>query len=55
LLNGIPLSIWYDWKNDGRDPDDGEQNFGTVTDDLQPKPAYAGISVELGPLPQYIV
>lgn len=43
LLNGIPLSIWYDWKNDGKDPADGEQNFGTVTDDLQPKPAYTAL------------
>jgi polysaccharide biosynthesis protein PslG len=43
LLNGVPLSIWYDWKNDGRDPGDGEQNFGTVTDDLYPKPAYTAL------------
>jgi len=43
LLNGIPLSIWYDWKNDGRDPADNEQNFGTVTEDLQPKPAYTAL------------
>jgi hypothetical protein len=43
LLNGIPLSIWYDWKNDGTDPDDGEQNFGTVTDDLKPKLAYGAL------------
>lgn len=40
---GIPISIWYDWKNDGHDPDDGEQNFGTVTEDLQPKPAYLAL------------
>lgn len=40
LLNGVPLSIWYDWKNDGNDPADHEQNFGTVTSDLNPKPAY---------------
>jgi hypothetical protein len=40
LLLGVPLSIWYDWKNDGTDPDDGEQNFGTVTPDLKPKPAF---------------
>ncbi|HXR06073.1 MAG TPA: hypothetical protein VN765_02010, partial [Candidatus Acidoferrum sp.] len=33
----------YDWKNDGRDPADNEQNFGTVTDDLQPKPAYTAL------------
>ena len=43
LLNGVPLSIWYDWKNDGTEPKDGEQNFGTVMDDLRPKPAYAAI------------
>ena len=40
LSQGIPLSIWYDWKNDGTDPTNTEQNFGTVTADLVPKPAY---------------
>jgi len=51
LLNGVPLSIWYDWKNDGLDPDDGEANFGTVNRDLRPKPAYAALKTmteELG-------
>jgi hypothetical protein len=43
LSEGIPISIWYDWKNDGHDPDDGEQNFGTVTETLEPKPAYRAI------------
>jgi hypothetical protein len=43
LLNGVPLSIWYDWKNDGPDPADGEQNFGTVAFDLTPKPAYTAL------------
>jgi hypothetical protein len=43
LLNGIPVSIWYDWKNDGDDPTEHEQNFGTVTSDLRPKPAYTAI------------
>ncbi len=43
LLNGVPLSIWYDWKNDGQDPNYSEDNFGTVTYDLQPKPAYHAI------------
>ncbi len=38
LSKGVPLSIWYDWKNDGTNPNDGEQNFGTVTDALDPKP-----------------
>ena len=40
LLNNVPLSIWYDWKNDGTDANDAEHNFGTVFPDLQPKPAY---------------
>ena len=40
LIAGIPLSIWYDWKNDGNDPGEREHNFGTVLPDLAPKPAY---------------
>jgi len=43
LLHGVPLSIWYDWKNDGDDPAENEHNFGTVTADLKPKPAYTAI------------
>jgi polysaccharide biosynthesis protein PslG len=43
LLNGVPISIWYDWKNDGNDPNENEHNFGTVRSDLQPKPAYLAI------------
>jgi hypothetical protein len=40
LLHGVPLSIWYDWKNDGDDPAEREHNFGLVRPNLQPKPAY---------------
>jgi hypothetical protein len=43
LLNRVPLSIWYDWKNDGDDPNENEHNFGTVLPDLTPKPAYIAI------------
>jgi polysaccharide biosynthesis protein PslG len=43
LLHGVPLSIWYDWKNDGPDPNENEHNFGTVLPDLAPKPAYLAI------------
>jgi hypothetical protein len=45
LLNGIPLSIWYDWKNDGQDTAYNEHNFGTVVHDLKPKPAYEALQV----------
>jgi hypothetical protein len=43
LWSGIPLSIWYDWMNDGSDPTEKEQNWGTVMPDLKPKPAYAAL------------
>lgn len=36
-LEYIPVSIWYDWKNDGPNPDDKEHNFGIMRNDLQPK------------------
>lgn len=30
LANGIPLSIWYDWQDDGVDPNEAEHHFGLV-------------------------
>lgn len=45
LMCGVPISIWYDWKNDGTDPNDWEQNFGTVTNDLEPKPSYNAVKL----------
>jgi polysaccharide biosynthesis protein PslG len=43
LLNEVPLSIWYDWKNDGTDRGENEHNFGTVSNDLKPKSAYEAV------------
>ncbi len=48
LAEGIPLSIWYDWHDDGDDPKNAEHRFGIVhhaflKDGLTPyapKPAY---------------
>ncbi len=48
LSQEIPVSIWYDWHDDGRDPQEAEHHFGTVQHqeypDRQPvydtKPAY---------------
>ncbi len=40
LLCGVPISIWYDWKNDGLDPAYNEHNFGTVSNNLALKPSY---------------
>jgi len=43
LSSGIPVSIWYDWKNDGNDPNNSEHNFGMVDANLKPKPAYLAV------------
>jgi hypothetical protein len=43
LHSGVPISIWYDWKNDGPDVNEREHNFGTVTLDLRPKPSYLAV------------
>lgn len=31
VANGISLSIWYDWRDDGLNPDEPEHHFGTVS------------------------
>jgi polysaccharide biosynthesis protein PslG len=46
--NEIPISIWYDWRDDGTDPADPEHHFGIVRNSYrsggepvyEPKPAY---------------
>jgi polysaccharide biosynthesis protein PslG len=48
LSEGINLSIWYDWRDDGPDPKNTENNFGLLSNayhknenpPLKPKPAY---------------
>ena len=48
VANEIPMSIWYDWRDDGSDPKDPEHHFGLVRNTYQsgrdqvyePKPAY---------------
>jgi hypothetical protein len=46
IANGIPVSIWYDWHEDGTDPKEPEHHFGTVENAYRsgpvyvPKPAY---------------
>jgi len=48
LANDIPVSIWYDWHDDGKDPKEPEHHFGTVmhpyfkdrTPVYDPKPSY---------------
>ncbi len=48
LASGVPLTIWYDWRDDGTNPKEVEHNFGTVRHDYlggktppyESKPAY---------------
>lgn len=40
LANGVNLSIFYDWRDDGNDPKENEHRFGTVRQDFTPKPSF---------------
>ncbi|WP_269524542.1 hypothetical protein [Coraliomargarita parva] len=40
---GVEVNMIYDFKNDGRDPYEAEDNFGLVDYDLNPKPAYYAV------------
>ncbi|MBS1703219.1 MAG: cellulase family glycosylhydrolase [Armatimonadetes bacterium] len=37
---GSPVSIYYDWKDDGDDARNSEHRFGIVRSNLKPKPAF---------------
>ncbi|MDR1281608.1 MAG: hypothetical protein LBK99_12390, partial [Opitutaceae bacterium] len=43
LALGVEVSVYYDFKDDGRDPREAEHNFGLMTFDWQPKPAYHAV------------
>lgn len=43
LYCGVPLSIWYDWKNDRPDLSVKGDNRGVVTYNLKPKPSFFAI------------
>jgi hypothetical protein len=55
LYQGIAVSIWYDWKNDGTDPNEREHNFGTVGHDLQPKTVYLAAQTLASTLSGYTI
>lgn len=37
---GIPVSIWYDWQDDGVGSNNAEHNFGLIYFNRTPKPSY---------------
>ncbi len=45
FIAGVRTSIWYDWHDDGQDPNEREHNFGIVFFDYNPKEAYRAASV----------
>jgi len=61
LAHGIPMSIWYDWRDDGADIDEPEHHFGLVRNAyqdgrdqvFQPKPAYLAVQTLAGLLDGY--
>lgn len=55
MAAGVPISIWYDWHDDGKDPKEKEHNFGTVTWDYKPKPAYVAMKTLISQLRGYEV
>jgi hypothetical protein len=53
LHQGIDVSIWYDWKNDGTNPNEREHQFGLVRHDRNPKAAYLAAKVIASTLSGY--
>lgn len=49
LMNDVPLSIWYDWHDDGIDPKEAEHHFGTVGNQ-----AFEGRDPPYNPKPSYV-
>ena len=43
LASGVSTNIYYDWKEDGTDPNNNEHHYGLVHPDLSAKPAYDAI------------
>jgi hypothetical protein len=37
LASGVSLSIWYDWRDDGADPNEAEHHFGVVANSYHPE------------------
>ncbi|MCF7623644.1 MULTISPECIES: beta-galactosidase [Bacillaceae] len=51
----IPISIWYDWKNDGTDSNEGEHNFGIRQNDVsKSKEAFIALSTMTNILSGYV-
>ena len=50
IYSEVPISIWYDWHDDGTDPLNQDHGFGTVTHDYEPKPAFLAMKTLISQL-----
>jgi len=63
VLSGVPLTIWYDWHDDGADPVNQENSYGIVHFDYHPgrseiydhKPAYDAAQTYFHALEGYLL
>ncbi|WP_181444438.1 cellulase family glycosylhydrolase [Bacillus sp. 03113] len=55
LQSDIPISIWYDWKNDGVDPNNREHHFGLLWSNDVPKLAYISLKTLSNTLDGYYI
>jgi len=55
MVSQVPISIWYDWRDDGPDPKEKEHNFGTLRQNNEPKPAYIAMKTLIEQLRGYRV
>lgn len=50
LAEGVPLAVWYQWQDDGNNPDEGEDGFGLINLDGTPKASYAAVKTMIATL-----
>jgi polysaccharide biosynthesis protein PslG len=46
----VPISIYYDWHDDGTNPKEPEHHFGMLDHDYKPKPAYVAATTLISQL-----
>ncbi|MBN2456254.1 MAG: cellulase family glycosylhydrolase [Sedimentisphaerales bacterium] len=55
LYQQVPVSIWYDWRDDGTDANEREYNFGITRHNLEPKMAYIAVKTLTNTLEGYSI
>ncbi len=50
LAEGVPLAVWYEWQDDGDDPEEGEHGFGLLDLTGRPKAGHAAVKTMIDAL-----